>query len=117
MTGRPTKRLQAAVRDALPCEFHVAATLATASTDKPPPGETGTLPSGETVDLIGTTLRIGTTDPAVVQPTLDALRAGELVIRSVRPVRQSLEDFFMEAVAELREGSSPAATQRKGVRP
>jgi len=95
LTGLPTEQLQSAVADALP-------------------GESGTLPSGESVELVGTTLRIGTTDPAAVQPVIDTLRACDLVIRSVRPVRQSLEDFFIDAVAELPDGSSPAATAAKG---
>jgi len=116
LTGRPIAELQTAVRDALPCELHVAAALATAPAGQSPPAETGTLPSGETVDLVGATLRIGTIDPAAVQPTLDALRGRDLVIRSVRPVRQSLEDFFIETVAELPGSPSSAPVTTKGVR-
>ena len=34
-------------------------------------------------------------------PVIDALRTGGVVIRSVNPVRQSLEDLFLESVADL----------------
>jgi hypothetical protein len=46
------------------------------------------------------TVRLGATDAADVQPVLDAFRSAGLVIRRVQPIRQSLEDLFMEAVAE-----------------
>lgn len=43
-------------------------------------------------------------DPRPVQPVIDALRAGGVVIRSVRQAKQSLEDLFLESVA----GETPA---------
>ncbi len=76
----PAGRLQEAVRSAIPVEK-------------------GTLASGEGVELAGNVVRIGTDDPARVQPIIDALRSRQLVIESVRPVRQSLEDFFIETVS------------------
>jgi len=45
-------------------------------------------------------VRIASGDPADAQPIIDALRRGGVVIRSVQPVGQSLEDLFVEAVAE-----------------
>ena len=41
-----------------------------------------------------------TLDPALVQPMLDALRAANLTVRRLQPVRPSLEDLYMEAVAD-----------------
>ena len=37
-------------------------------------------------------------DTATVQPMIDRLRAEQCTIRSVKPVRESLEDLFMRAV-------------------
>ena len=39
-------------------------------------------------------------DAADVQPLIDALRGGGAIIAAVRPLRQSLEDLFMEAVID-----------------
>lgn len=53
-------------------------------------------------------------DTAAVQPVIDALRQAGAQIESLRPVRQSLEDLFMQAVEDA-EGKSPtpgAAVQR-----
>lgn len=86
----------------------------------PGPAEKGTLLSGETVELVGSMVRIGTADPAGVQAVIDALRSRELVIRSVRPVRQSLEDFFIRAVSALEAvpvAAEPAEPAGKGGRP
>jgi ABC-2 type transport system ATP-binding protein len=90
------------VREALP--EGVAATLAPAEAGPThPPGAAvsrGALPGGEFVEVFGSTLRVGTTDPVMVAPILDACRARGLVVRSLRPVRPSLEDLFMEAVTD-----------------
>ena len=48
--------------------------------------------SGEKIDH--NVVRVGTTEPEPVQPLIDALRARGAVIRSVKPVRPSLEDLF-----------------------
>jgi ABC-2 type transport system ATP-binding protein len=65
------------------------------------PGGTarGRLASGEWLELQGSIVRVGTTEAAQVQPVLDALRDGGFIIRRVQPVRPSLEDLFMEAIA------------------
>jgi ABC-2 type transport system ATP-binding protein len=60
----------------------------------------GTLPGGEAVILDKSTLRVRTNEAAVMQPLIDALRARGAIIRSMRPVRPSLEDLFMEAVTD-----------------
>ena len=46
------------------------------------------------------TLRIGTDDPAVIQPIIDALRADGQAIVRVQSVRPSLEDLFLETVGD-----------------
>lgn len=66
----------------------------------------GTLYSGVPVTIDQSGIRVGTDDPATVQPILDALRARGLVIRSVRPVRESLEDLFMKAVMDPSTGKA-----------
>lgn len=71
------------------------------------------LPSGEAVELSGWTVRINTGNAAKIQPIIDALRGQGLVIHAVRPVRQSLEDFFIQVVSDAgdagREGAVPAS--------
>jgi ABC-2 type transport system ATP-binding protein len=59
----------------------------------------------------GDAVRIATLDPERVQPVIDALRAKGCVIRSVRAVRPSLEDLFMQAVTDASTGEtlSPGA--------
>ncbi|MDB5303572.1 MAG: hypothetical protein JWM97_1121 [Phycisphaerales bacterium] len=64
----------------------------------------GTLPNGQWAELDGPILRLGTTDPADVQPIIDALRGAGLLIRRVQPMRVSLEDLFMEAVSDSAAG-------------
>jgi len=64
----------------------------------------GNLATGEWLEVERQTLRIGTTDAARIQPVLDALRARGAVIRSVRSIRPSLEDLFMEAVTDPTTG-------------
>jgi ABC-2 type transport system ATP-binding protein len=54
----------------------------------------------QTIDLRGDTLRIGTIEPAAIQPILDRLRTAGLMIRRVQPVRPTLEDLFMSAVQQ-----------------
>lgn len=68
------------------------------------------LPPGLTApaEVVGTNaVRVVTGDPTVVQPVIDALRSAGLVIHAVRPVRQSLEDYFVRLVSE-RPPSTPA---------
>ena len=78
--------------------------------------DAGTMAGGKWVELEGPLVQIGTTDPAEVQPVLDALRAAGLTIRRVQPVRQTLEDLFMEAVTDPTTGQAltPGAARRPG---
>ncbi len=69
----------------------------------------GALPSGHWTELDGTTLRVGTTEAADVQPLLDACRAAGLTIRRVQSVRPSLEDLFVATVAEPGANGEPVA--------
>jgi ABC-2 type transport system ATP-binding protein len=62
------------------------------------------LPTGEAIEATGNLLRIATTDAARVQPAIDALRARGCVIKTVRALRPSLEDLFMEAVTDPTTG-------------
>ena len=43
-------------------------------------------------------LRIGTTDPVLIQAVIDSLRGSGCVIRRVQAVRPSLEELFLDAV-------------------
>ncbi len=74
--------------------------------------EKGTLPSGESVEANANRLWIGTTDAAAIQPVLDAIRTKGGIIKEVRTHRPSLEDLFMQAVAD--DDSPGAAQQAKG---
>jgi len=64
----------------------------------------GALTTGELFSITARGLFIGTTDPARVQPIIDRLRAANVVIIAVRPVRPSLEDLFMRAVTDPATG-------------
>jgi ABC-2 type transport system ATP-binding protein len=77
------------IRQALPCQLSLAS---------------GKLPSGETVTLDGLTVRVASGNAGPVQAVIDGLRAKGLVILAVRPVRQSLEDYFLQAVAGPESG-------------
>jgi ABC-2 type transport system ATP-binding protein len=63
------------------------------------PTEHGTLPQGWWIELQGTTLRVGTTDPNEAQSLLDTLRRANVGIRRFQPVRPSLEDMFIDALS------------------
>jgi ABC-2 type transport system ATP-binding protein len=91
--------------DVLPGEFDLREALGSCmfahragETASAPARLTGWLASGETVELVGSTVRIVTGDAARVQPVLDVLRARGVTILAVRPLRQTLEEFFMSAV-------------------
>jgi ABC-2 type transport system ATP-binding protein len=51
-------------------------------------------------------VKLGTDDPGLIQIVLDALRTEQLTIRSVRPLRPSLEDLFMRAVTDPNSGKA-----------
>lgn len=61
------------------------------------------------------TLSIPGADAERVQPVIDALRGAGATIRAVRPVRQSLEDLFMQAVTDPTTGETlkPGAADAK----
>lgn len=53
-----------------------------------------------------------------VQPVIDRLRSSGVVIESVQPVRESLEELFMRAVNETGgDGATPGAVKGKVVKP
>jgi ABC-2 type transport system ATP-binding protein len=77
----------------------------------------GTLSTGEAFEQVGGTIRLNVDKAESAQPVIDALRRHNLVIQLVRPVRQSLEEFFIATVANS-EGSLPfGRPQPKGGRP
>ncbi|MBL0921001.1 MAG: ABC transporter ATP-binding protein [Phycisphaerales bacterium] len=53
-----------------------------------------------------------TDEPEPIQALLDALRAARAVVRSVRPVRASLEDLFLEAVQSMGEEGAGVGGQK-----
>jgi ABC-2 type transport system ATP-binding protein len=67
-----------------------------------------TLATGEWAEIDRATLRVGTPDPQRIQWVIDNLRARGAVIRSVRHVRPSLEDLFMQAVVDPATGKELA---------
>ena len=80
----------------------------------------GALVTGEPVEIDHQVVRVGTTDAERIQPLIDAFRSRGLVIRSVRPVRPSLEDLFMQAVTDPNTGEAlppGAASSGKGRAP
>ena len=98
--NQATQAVQAVIRAALPCRLAALLELAApGSTELRESGvEAGQLPSGEKIELAGTTLRIACANARQIQPILDALRSRGLVIEAVRPVRQSLEDYFVQTI-------------------
>ena len=92
------------IRQALPCGLSPG----TLSPGGPSPPASGKLPSGESVTLDGLTVHVASGNAGSVQPVIDGLRAKGLVILAVRPVRQSLEDYFLQAVT-VAGPASPAS--------
>ena len=66
----------------------------------PPPVVRGTLPNGQWVELQGAVLRVGSTEPGDVQHLLDALRGAGLAVRRVQLIRPTLEELFIDVMAE-----------------
>jgi ABC-2 type transport system ATP-binding protein len=99
-----TPALHEAICAALGCEPYArpAATAAPLEAHAPiaAPVVTGCLATGESLEVIGNAVRIGTDRPEGIQGAIDALRRRELVIDSVRMVRQSLEDYFISVVSD-----------------
>ena len=76
--GEANSDMRKAMRASLPCELAICATIGSAAPAGPStdlPKETGTLPTGESIELEGGTLRIATGDPLRIQPIIDALRS------------------------------------------
>lgn len=66
----------------------------------------GQLSTGESIELVGRTLRLNTVDAQPAQPVIDALRSHGVVITGVRLVRPSLEDLFIQAVMDPQTGKA-----------
>jgi ABC-2 type transport system ATP-binding protein len=112
LRGDDRQATRAGIRAALPCELAAVVQPVDNVAAAGEPLETGRLPGGETVELLGTTLQMLTDDPLRIQPLLDALRTRGLVIQGVRLVRQSLEDYFIQAVSDV--GPTTAAKPQGG---
>ena len=54
-------------------------------------------------------ITIPSDDTAAVQPVIDVLRRANAIIESIKPVRQSLEDYFIEAVEEAGDKEAAAS--------
>lgn len=80
--------------------------------DRVAPG--GVLASGASVRTQGSGIVALTDDPLAVQGVLDALRASGYVLKTVRPVRASLEDLFMQAVTDPTTGKALAPGAKQG---
>jgi ABC-2 type transport system ATP-binding protein len=63
----------------------------------PAPGQ---LATGTGIEIDGASIRIASVDPGEIQGVLDRLRGAGVQIRRVQPVKQSLEDLYMEAVID-----------------
>lgn len=74
----------------------------------------GTLADGRWTRRTGNVLQVGETDALKMQELIDRLRASGLVIRRVQPISPTLEQLFMEAVAEVSGGTQYAAGARIG---
>lgn len=74
---------------------------------------------GIPVSIEGALITVGSDDPAIVQPVIDVLRSKGVVIRSLRPLRASLEDLFMQAVTDQVTGDvlAPGAVQGRSRKP
>jgi len=63
-----------------------------------------------------TQLEIGSSEADAAQPVIDLLRARGVTLIAVRPVRQSLEDLFIETMRESGDATPGAAIGRSGGR-
>lgn len=71
-----------------------------------------TLTDGRWTLQRGNTLRIGESDASQIQPLIDQLRAAGLILKRVQPIQPTLEELFMEAVAEVTGSGGYAAGAR-----
>lgn len=58
-------------------------------------------------------LKIDTEQPDRLQPVIDKLRAAQIPIHAITPVRPSLEDLFMQVVQDGSGGETPGAFNAK----
>ena len=111
-------RLRDAVGAAIPCELEEVIDMTVPvppdATARQPRLEKGTLPGGDVVELLGNCVKIFTGEPSRIQPVIDALRRENVVIGSVRLVRQSLEDFFIQTVSGSHDGVQVPGAAKKG---
>lgn len=63
------------------------------------------IPGVERVSVERDRLFVGVEDPERIQPLVDALRARDVIIRSLAPHRPSLEDLFLQAVTDPATGA------------
>lgn len=78
------------------------------------PAVRGTLPDGRWTERAGNILRVGEINPANVQEMIDKLRHAGFIIRRVQPISPTLEQLFMEAVAEVSGSNQYVAGARIG---
>lgn len=76
---------------------------------------------GDAAEIESNTITIYQSDPAPIQPILDALRGAGVTIVEMRELRQSLEEMFMEVVANetiggTQKNAGPPALPGKGVK-
>ena len=110
--------LEHAVRAALGCQLEPGlATLSTDAAGSSRSVQKGSLPDGLPFELDGPMLRIASGEATAIQPVLDALRTHEVVIHAVRPVRQSLEDLFVQTVSASEVADAPAGPAAQGATP
>jgi ABC-2 type transport system ATP-binding protein len=69
----------------------------------------GKLRTGETIRIDRGVVLVESAKAGPVQPVIDAIRAGGLTITGVRAIRPSLEDLFIEAVADSDENHDAPA--------
>jgi ABC-2 type transport system ATP-binding protein len=62
------------------------------------PIDRGKLAGGQWVEIEGPVVRVGITEPADMQPLVDAVRSAGFGLRRLQPIRPTLEELFMEAV-------------------
>ncbi|NNJ87687.1 MAG: ABC transporter ATP-binding protein [Akkermansiaceae bacterium] len=75
--------------------------------------------SDDGVSIDGELMSVYQSDPAPMQPIIDAIRSEGITIVELREVRQSLEELFMESVGEggvggTQKGATPPPPPREG---
>jgi ABC-type multidrug transport system ATPase subunit len=83
--------------------------LFTAAAASTPTVTQGLLSDGVAIEIIGNIARIGTMDPAPIQKIVDTLRASNIILRRVQPVKPSLEDLYLDAVIDPATGRAAGA--------